>query len=292
MRRNLNAYFFLIPSFALVIVLNYIPIVQSFYRSVFQWRGGSMATFVGLANFAELLTDNAFVTSVGNMLQLLLFHLIAIVTMPLLAAELIFALRTRPGLQQLYRVLFVVPLVVPQMVILLIWTFIYDGEVGLLNAVLELVGLQEITRGWLADPNTALYAVMGVNFPWVRGTAVLIYLAGLLGVNTEVWDATRLDGVGGFRRFFAIDVPLIMGQLKLMIIMTILNQTQHFVGILILTGGGPGWSTLVPGLYLYQNAFEHARMGYANAVGVVLFGFLMIVTVINMKFLRTDQGGT
>ena len=155
MRKNLNAYFFLIPSISLVLVFNYIPIVQAFYRSFFQWRGGSNSAFVGFANFVELFHDRAFGISSLNQLKLMVFRMIIIVTVPLFAAELIFGLRTRSQLQHFFRVLFVVPMVVPTMVILLIWSFIYDGEVGLLNAILTGIGLEEITRGWLADPKTA-----------------------------------------------------------------------------------------------------------------------------------------
>ena len=277
MHKNYSAYLFLLPSLALVLIFNYIPIGQALYRSFYQWRGGSLAKFVGLDNYAELFKDRAFGIAVLNQLKLMLFHVIVILTVPLFAAETIFGLRTRPQLQHFFRVLFVVPMVVPTMVVLLIWSFIYDGEVGLLNAILKGIGLGKFTKGWLAEPSSALYAVMGVGFPWVSGTAVLI------------WDAARLDGVRGMRRFFHIDLHLILGQVKLMLILTVINQTQHFVGVLVLTGGGPGWSTLVPGLYLYQNAFMHARMGYANAVGVILFIFLMIVTVIQMRVIRTRE---
>jgi raffinose/stachyose/melibiose transport system permease protein len=287
--RNLKAYFFLIPSLLLVLVFNYVPILQALFRSLYDWRGGSLSTFVGLRNFVELFGDRAFGVSLANQLALLVFHIVIILTVPLATAEMIFGLRTLPRLQHVYRVLFVVPMVVPSMVVLLIWAFIYDGEVGLLNALLRGFGLDRWSRGWLADPDTALYAIMGVGFPWVGGTAVLIYLAGLLGVNGEIWDAAKLDGVSGFRRFAHIDLPLIVGQIKLMLVLTVINQTQGFVGVLVLTQGGPGWSTLVPGLYLYQNAFMHARMGYANAVGVVLFAFLMVVTLVQMKFIRSDS---
>ena len=291
-RRNYTAFFYIIPSLALVIIFNYIPIIESFWRSLYSWRGGARAIYLGLDNYRELFRDSGFGVSVSNMLQLLAFHLLAIVTMPLLVAELIFGIRHRPGVSHGFRLVFVIPMVVPQLVVLLIWSFIYDGEIGMLNAIMESVGLGAYTRGWLADPSTALYAIMGVGFPWVQGTAVLIYLAGLLAVSEEIWDVTRLDGVKGLRRFFAIDLHLILGQIKLLVILTIINQTQYFVGILVLTGGGPGYATLVPGLYLYQQAFDHARMGYANAIGVVLFFFLMAITVLNMTLLRSDTGKT
>ncbi len=289
-RRNYTAFLYIIPSLALVIIFNYIPIVESFWRSLYAWRGGARAIYLGLDNYRELFRDSGFGVAVSNMLQLLAFHLIAIVTMPLLVAELIFGIRHKPGMSHGFRLVFVIPMVVPQLVVLLIWSFIYDGEIGLLNAIMESIGLGEYTRGWLADPGTALYAIMGVGFPWVQGTAVLIYLAGLLAVSEEIWDVTRLDGVKGLRRFFSIDLHLILGQIKLLVILTIINQTQYFVGILVLTGGGPGYATLVPGLYLYQQAFDHARMGYANAIGVVLFFFLMAITVLNMTLLRSDTG--
>ena len=134
---KLFPYLLLAPAFILVIVLNYIPIGESVLRSLYDWRGGSRATFVGLANFKELFQDMAFHISMKNMIKLLVFQLVVILTVPLLAAEYIFRLKNHPALQNAFRVLFVLPMVVPRIVTVLIWQFIYDGDNACLTAFLR-----------------------------------------------------------------------------------------------------------------------------------------------------------
>ncbi|NLY30966.1 MAG: sugar ABC transporter permease [Firmicutes bacterium] len=282
---KLFPYLLLAPAFILVIVLNYIPIGESVLRSLYDWRGGSRATFVGLANFKELFQDMAFHISMKNMIKLLVFQLVVILTVPLLAAEYIFRLKNHPVLQNAFRVLFVLPMVVPRIVTVLIWQFIYDGDVGLLNGILKGLGLVSLARPWLDDPRLALYAIMFVGFPWVSGVATLIYLAGLENVESTVWDSCELDGARGLRRVFAIDIPLIFAQLRTMAVLTVIEVIggYMFVDILVLTGGGPGWATMVPGLNLYENAFKFSRMGYACAMGLTLSLIALFITLLNMS---------
>ena len=282
---KLFPYLLLAPAFILVIVLNYIPIGESVLRSLYDWRGGSRATFVGLANFKELFQDMAFHISMKNMIKLLVFQLVVILTVPLLTAEYIFRLKNHPVLQNAFRVLFVLPMVVPRIVTVLIWQFIYDGDVGLLSGILKGLGLVSLARPWLDDPRLALYAIMFVGFPWVSGVATLIYLAGLENVESTVWDSCELDGARGLRRVFAIDIPLIFAQLRTMAVLTVIEVIggYMFVDILVLTGGGPGWATMVPGLNLYENAFKFSRMGYACAMGLTLSLIALFITLLNMS---------
>jgi raffinose/stachyose/melibiose transport system permease protein len=282
---RLFPYLLLAPAFALVIVLNYIPIGESVFRSLYEWRGGSRATFVGLANFQELFQDMAFHISMKNMLKLLAFQLAVVLTVPLLAAEYIFRLKNHSVWQNVFRILFVLPMVVPRIVTVLIWQFIYDGDVGLLNGILKGLGLAQLARPWLDHPIIDLYAIMFVGFPWVSGVATLIYLAGLENVESTVWDSCELDGARGLKRVFTIDIHLILGQLRTMAVLTIIEIIggYMFVDILVLTGGGPGWATMVPGLNLYENAFKFSRMGYACAMGLTLSLIALSFTLLSMK---------
>ena len=127
-----------------------------------------------------------------------------------------------------------------------------------------------------------------VGFPFVAGLNLLIYLAGLDNIPGEVIDAALLDGATGWRRFWRIDVPFITGQIKLIVILTMITQIQGFQTIILLTQGGPGYSTTVPGWVMYQNAFQFGRMGYASAIGVAMFIVMLIMTAINMRFLRSS----
>ena len=218
--------------------------------------------------------------------MLTVFGTATAVTIPIFVAEWIFRLRSDRA-QYFYRIIMVWPAIVPGLVTLLLWQFIYDPYNGLLNAMLRWVGLDEwATRVWLADPDLALYALMGSAFPFVGGIGVLIYLAGLQSIPVEIYDAAKLDGAGGMRQFLTIDLPLIKGQIRLNMVLSIIAGLQALTGPLVLTNGGPVDSTMVPGLYMYQQAFTYGRLGYASAIGVLVFIAVFLLTVLNLTMFR------
>lgn len=282
-RPSLFVLSMLLPGLCLVIIFNYIPIVQSFIYSFYKWSGGTKKTFLGLRNYVSLFTSEVFYISLWNQLIILLTRTVFMIVPSLLVARLIFGLKSRPGASNFFRLIFVIPVVIPPIVVLLIWQFIFDGEIGLLNALLNLVGWGNLAHAWLGDPNTALGSVIAIGFPWIQGTSMLIFLAGFLAIDESIWDSVLLEGVKPFRRLISIDLPLILGQLKLNIILTIIQLMQDFVGVMILTDGGPGTATMVPGLLLYKNAFSYAQMGYANAIGVVMFVVILALSILNSK---------
>jgi raffinose/stachyose/melibiose transport system permease protein len=152
-----------------------------------------------------------------------------------------------------------------------------------------MLNLESWTRGWLSDPNTALVALMMMGFPFISGFDVLIYYAGLSNIPESVTEAAKLDGCVGVRKFFLIDIPMIMSQLKLILILAIIGGVQGFEAIFVLTRGGPGFKTMVPGLWMYFNAFSFQRMGYACAIGVILFLLISTLTLLNTKYFKTSE---
>jgi raffinose/stachyose/melibiose transport system permease protein len=208
-------------------------------------------------------------------------------TVPLFAAEVIFGLRSSRAAYT-WRVLLVVPMVVPWVVLILVWLFVYDPQMGILNSMLIALGLGDYTQLWLGDLRLALWCIGFFGFPWISGLNLLIYLAGLDSIPHELFDAAAMDGASRIRRVVHVDIPMIMGQLKLIFILTIITQLQNFQDILIFTNGGPGQVTMVPGLVLYHSAFFYNKMGYASAIGVTLFVVIFIITMINMKVIRSE----
>jgi len=285
--KNRGIYLFLLPTFILVSIFSYYPIISAVFHAFTEWDGVNVR-FNGIKNFASMPKDDALVASIPNVIRLALFAEFVALTLPLLAAVIIFHLKGEK-IRYFFRVLFVVPMVVPYMVILLIWRFIYDPMDGLLNRLLMLVGFKDPPM-WLGDPKTALLSIMLIGFPWVAGFNLLIYIAGLDNISPDIFDAATIDGATGFRRFFSIELPLLSGQIKLIVIMTFITQLQAFQSELILTNGGPGFSTMVPGLVLYQNAFHFNRMGYASAIGLLLALFILILTIFSMKYISTEVG--
>ena len=279
-------YLLLTPCFALLIVFNYYPAFLALWGSIFTLDYGREGEYIGLQNFRELFNDPTFRSSVRNVVALTLFEVLTVITVPIFVAEWIFRLKSDRA-QYFYRIIMVWPAIVPGLVTLLLWQFIYDPYSGILNTILNAVGLDQwATKAWLADPDLALYALMGAGFPFVGGIGVLIYLAGLQSISLDIYDAAKLDGASGFRQFLTIDLPLIKGQIRLLIVLSIITGLQALVGPLVLTNGGPVNATMVPGLYMYQQAFTYGRLGYASAIGVLVFIAVLSLTILNLTVFK------
>ena len=280
-------YLFLVPTFTLLAVFTFYPIVSAFTHSFYRWDGVN-GEFIGLENFVQMFTkDRAFLASLPNVAKLATFRVLVALTVPLLAAEVIFSLRSG-AVAYFWRVLLVVPMVVPGIVLILVWLFIYDPQMGILNTLLTNIGLEEWRQLWLGDLRLALWSIAFYGFPWVSGLNLLIYLAGLDAIPHELFDAAAIDGASRVRRFLHVDIPMIMGQLKLIFILTLITQIQSFQDVLLFTNGGPGQATMVPGLVLYHSAFFYNKMGYASAIGVTLFVVIFLITLVNMTVIRSD----
>jgi raffinose/stachyose/melibiose transport system permease protein len=288
MVRRRECYLLLLPTFALLGVFNYFPAGSAIYHSFFNWNGANVEVFNGFENFTTLFTNPDFLTSIINVVKITVISIMISISFPLLAALLIYRMRVDRA-AYFYKVLYVIPMVVPSVVIFLIWKFIYSPTDGILNTLFTSMGLSGLTRTWLGDYNTALYSVLFVNFPWVSGFQTLIFLAGLQNISVSVTEAAILDGTGPVQRFFQIEVPLIASQIKLIVILAVINSVQGFVNILLMTNGGPGKSTMVPGLYLYRNAMQYGKMGYACSIGTFLFVVILTLTYLNLKYMKSNN---
>lgn len=287
-KASVAPYAMLLPTFGLLAVFSLVPFLWAFSTSFYDYEVGGEAKFVGIANYAEYLHDPTVWQSFGNLLFLMLFGLVTVSTAPLIVAKLIFSLRSERA-RHLYRVLFLLPVVVPGVAGIMIWKDMIYGDTGLANEFLRLFGAESLTRGWLSDPNLALWAAAFIGFPFAGGINILIYYAGLAGIPDSVHEAAELDGARGVGKFLRIDVPLVLSQIKLLTILTVIGAVQGFEGMFILTKGGPGFKTMVPGLWMYMNAFSFQRMGYACAIGVVLFLLILGLTVVNLRYFRSSE---
>jgi raffinose/stachyose/melibiose transport system permease protein len=281
-------YAMLSPTFGLLAVFSLVPFIWAFATSFYDYEVGGESRFVGLANYLEYLHDPTLASSFANLIFLTIFGIVVVMTAPLAVAKLIFSLKSERA-RHLYRVLFLIPIVVPGVASLMIWQGMIYNDTGLVNETLRMFGRDDLTRGWLSDPRTALWAVMFIGFPFAGGINILIYYAGLAGISDSVHEAAELDGARGIVKFLKIDVPLVMSQIKLLTILTVVGTVQGFEGMFILTKGGPGFKTMVPGLWMYMNAFSFQRMGYACAIGVVLFLLILGLTVLNMRYFRSSE---
>jgi raffinose/stachyose/melibiose transport system permease protein len=281
-------YLLLLGPVSLLVVFNYIPALSAFYHAFTQWDPGKPAVWTGLSNFTELFRDPVFLKSLSNLARLGVFVFIVNLTIPLIVAEMIYHLRSERW-SYAARVALVLPMIVPGVVIYMLWQYIYS-DAGILTAFLEALGLYDWIYGWLSHPKTALWAVACVGFPFAHGFNVLIYYAGLTNIPQSILEAAEMDGLGPLGRVLRIHIPLILSQVRLLVIVTMIGVVNGFESIYILTrDGGPGYETMVPGLYMYFNGFVFERMGYAAAIGLLMLVFLLTFAVLLNRFLRTDE---
>jgi ABC-type sugar transport system permease subunit len=210
--------------------------------------------------------------------------------------------------QYIYRVLFVVPMIVPGMVSLLVWKSFYDPTQGILNRVLNGSGLINVLIGadglfgwdvfhagmnpsWLGDAALVIPSLIFWGFPWVGTVGVLIYLTGLAGISESVYEAADIDNASSLQKFFYIELPLITTQIRINLVLMIIGTLQTYGQILILLGdsGGPRGVALVPGLYMFRSAFVELYAGKACAIGLIVFFFILILTEINNRYVRVDK---
>lgn len=284
------AYLFLLPTFVLLGYFLYYPVFAALTGAFTNDDGFLQREFVGTQNFRrayqELTTPGGPLGyAVRNNALWLVFDVVLALLPPLIVAELVFHLRSTRA-QYIYRTLFVAQIVVPGVVALLLWQEFYRSD-GLVNDVFGALGLPTSTRGWLGDPDTALYALMLLGFPWINAFNLLILYSGLQAIPEDVLDAARIDGAMGLRRVRHIDLPLLRPQFRLLLILTVIGSVQNFLAAKVVTNGGPGFSTLTAMLYTYDTAFEYGQFGYSMSLSFVLFVVVLLLTLISRRGERT-----
>lgn len=304
--RDWRLCFFVVPSAVLVATFAYFPAASAIYHSFFYWPGGESMHLVGLANFKRAFHDQVLWKSFQTVSILVVFNLFKLIP-SIIMAVLIHRL-TSDRWRYVYRVLLVVPMIVPSLTTLFIWKFFLDPNIGALNQFLDVTGLKSALVsidhffgwgvflenhpiGWLSQPELVLPSLFIWGFPWIGAVGVLIFLAGLQSINREVYEAAELDGIGPFGKFFYIELPLILTQVRLSLVLLIVSTLQGYVLQLLLLGdsGGPNGRGMVPGLWMYNRAFIAGEFGYACAVGIILFAFILVLTLINNKYVRIDK---
>ena len=280
------AYMLLAPTLILLAVFSYYPAYIALTRAFTDWSRNQSSvadiSFIGLDNFRLMLDEGYFLIGLKNLGIIIATTFLKVLTVPLLVAKLVFAMLGNRA-RYWYRFLFVVPMVVPGVVSALMWVQIYDPTIGLINQTLLALGLDNWVRVWLGDASTAIWAVVFMGFPFIDAFAFLVYYGGLINIPSELFEAAKVDGSNPIRDFTRIQLPLLTPQFKLLIVLSFIGAIQNFTGILLLTSGGPGSATYVPGLELYYNATRFGRYGYACALGVVMFLAIMLGTLINLK---------
>jgi raffinose/stachyose/melibiose transport system permease protein len=281
-----SIYLFILPTLVFVLTFRYYPALSGIYHAFTRWDGGAIDEFTGLANFKELFTDQVLFASALNLVWMLLAFILKLVP-PLVIAVVLYHVASE-RLRYYFRVMFVLPLVVPGIVYWMVWKLLYQpAPSGIFNAVLvpleqwfQSAGFDvQLAHNWLADPRTALGAVIFMGFPWVNTLGVLIYLAGLENIDPNLFEAADIDGAGPLKKFRYVELPLLVRQIKLNLVLGLITTIQGYGFVLFMTQGGPAYATTVPGYQMYDEAFKYNRFGYASAVGLVMFIVILAATL-------------
>lgn len=278
-----SGWFYLVPALAFYVALVLVPFGRSVQYSFYDWNGIGAATFVGVDNYVNIFTNPDRLATLANAFKLIFFYSFLSILFGLLAAVLTRKLSS--GLAGVARTILFLPQVVPLVGAGIAWSWIY-AESGTLNEILRAVGLGEFARAWLADFDWALVAV-GFVGTWVLiGLCTMLLTAGMAKIDPSLYDAARVDGAGSVREFFSVTLPGLRHEISVCLTVTIIAALASFDVIYIMTAGGPGRSTLVPGVEIYQLAFTQSRIGAASAMGVTLMVLVLTMVLLLQRLTR------
>lgn len=281
--RRLAGYLFVLPSLLFLAIFVVYPILSAFYLSLHRYTLLEAPVWNGLTNYWLLLDDSRFFQALVNTLFFALMTVPAGTVISLLLAVLInLPLR---GIT-FFRTAYYLPVVTSFVAVSFIWLWIYEPQFGVLNRILETLGLP--TSAWLRDPNMALFSIALLSIWKNAGYNMIIFLAGLQGIPEYLYEAAEIDGAGPVQRFWHITVPMLSPTTFFVFIVYFIGALQMFVQAWILTQGGPLDSTLTVVYLVYQNGFEFLKMGYAAAMSVILFVFITLITYINTRIVNYD----
>ncbi|MET0975241.1 MAG: sugar ABC transporter permease [Leifsonia sp.] len=290
-RKTLVAYLFLAPFLILFIAFVAAPAVFGLWMSLTDWSPfRDVQHFVGLQNYIDLFgaAGADFWRSMGATGIFVVGSVPLLIVVPLLVAVL---LNQRIRASATFRTIFFAPYVLGVAVIGLVWGYILDTQSGILNHLLGLIGLPS-DLPWTVDVPWAWYSLIGVTVWWTMGLNTIIILAGLKGINTDLYEAASLDGAGAFRKFISVTMPGLRPVMLFIFTTTILASANMFGQSYLLTKGGPGNATRTAIMYIADQGLSQNNMAPAAAMSYVLFAFLAIISIINFRIQRerTEEG--
>lgn len=286
-----RCYLLIAVPLALVLLFNYFPIFNGFIHIFYDWDGDKQEEFIGFGNIIQMMYDTALWNSFKVVLLFIIANLFKMIPAIITAVVLHHIISER--MQYIYRVCFVIPMIIPGVVLILLWKYFYEPNAGMLNELLRIIGVigPLDTIQWLTNKHLILPSLIFYGFPWVGAFGVLIYLAGLGNIGKEVYEAAKVDGAGPIRVFWNVELPLITTQIRINLVLSMIVTIRAWENIYLFVGesGGKGGIATVPGLLIFREAFSEARFGYGCAVGFLLFIITLILTWLNNRYVRVDK---
>lgn len=278
-------YLFLLPGCAILLLFIFYPMLQAIWLSFTQYNMVTEASFIGTENYEELFNDELFWNALKNTIVYLVVVVPALVIVPIFLAVLVNQRLKGIGI---FRSIYYIPVVTSLVVAGIAWDWVYK-ENGLLNYLLDVLGIISEPIGWLTSTDTAIFAVMVVTVWKGLGYYMIIYLAGLQSIPEDLYEAAEIDGANWWQKITKVTIPMLLPFVLIVSIMSSIAAMKVFEEIYVMTGGGPLHSSETLVFYIYQQAFDNLNMGYASAAGVILFLITLVFSLINLKILGKDN---
>ena len=284
-------YLLVLAPLFMVLLFSYWPIVNGFIHIFYRWDGDTIEEFIGLGNIYRMFDDADLLRSFGVICIFIVANFIKMI--PSLIAAVILHHIISSRWQYVYRICFIIPMIIPAMVGILMWKYFLEPNLGVLNELLRAMGVLGARESmlWLSDASLVIWSLILVGFPWIGAFGVLVYLAGLQNISKDIYEAADLDGAGPLRVFWSVELPLIMTQVRINLVLTIIGTIQGWEYVYLFLGesGGPNGKATVPGLLIFRESFTHGFFGYGCAIGFVLFLLTLALTWLNNKYVRVDK---
>lgn len=291
MRRKtiLPSILFLLPATIMISFFVYFPLIQNFYNSFFSFSVYSPEKlFIGLNNFKVLFNDKVMVTALFNNFKYAIISVILQVGFALVLAYILEDKVFRK-IAPVFRIVYFIPVMISISVIALLFGFIYNPQIGLLNQFLDLIGLGNLSKAWLGNPSTAIYAVIAMSQWQSIGFIMMLFVVAIQKIPRELYEAAEVDGAGRIRKFFSITIPQLKEAIFVNTLITITGSMLVFNEPYILTNGGPGTSSITMSLHMYQEGFVKNNMGLASAIAFTIFVLTAILAIIQIKLSGTGK---
>lgn len=285
-RQLLIAYLFILPGTALFLLWSLYPLLTAFRMSFYEWNLIKDSVFVGLDNYRRAFNDPVFWTSVKNTL----FYVV--VTVP---GQMIFGLAVAMLLnapmrgRTIYRTIYYIPVVTSWVVVSLIFTFLFNSQAGLANWLLnDQLGVIDSNIRWLRDPLMAKIVIATLGIWKGIGWTMVIFLAGLQSIPHDLYEAAKVDGASGWRRFVDVTLPLIRNTTLFVFVILTIGAFQVFISVFIMAADDPLNRNDVVLTYMYKNAFEYLDLGYGSAIAYILAAMVFALSILQIRVLKKD----
>jgi raffinose/stachyose/melibiose transport system permease protein len=290
LKKQLTPYMLLLPAIIIMLVFVYLPVFQNFYLSLFRWSSiDPTMKFIDIQNYVRIFDDKIVATGLKNNVLYSVISVVFQVGLSLVLAAILEAKIIRPSMSTAFRNVLFMPAILAITVVGITFQLIYSPNSGLINQLLNAVGLENLTRAWLGEETTAIYAIIAVSqWQWV-GYDMILFIVAIQAIPEEMYEAASIDGASILQKFWNVTVPMVRETILVLTTITVIGGFKVFDIIWVMTAGGPNNASQTLGSYLYRVGFRNDEMGYASALATLLFFITLVLTFVQLRVGKTGS---